>query len=174
VQREGSRPPPWRQSNCPKPRLKSVAARFGSEHVLFVSSASLFFRSSLPLSVNFKLPVPPHTLLQQLTSGPRAQNSDKFLSCSASLPSSAPSSSLGSLFVVVLGKAELHFCDDVLCLVLPLTALLLPLSRKSLISCNEHSSDLPLSFQLSLFRKTTSRHSSILPLGKKAAKRRYE
>jgi hypothetical protein len=60
-------------ANCPKPRLKSVAARPGSEHVLVVSSASLFFSSSLPLSVDFKLPVLPQSLPQQLTSGPRAQ-----------------------------------------------------------------------------------------------------
>ena len=58
---------------CPKLRLKSVAARPGSEHVLVVSSASLFFSSSLPLSVDFKLPVLPQSLPQQLTSGPRAQ-----------------------------------------------------------------------------------------------------
>ena len=85
-------------------------------------SPPLFFSSSLPLSDD-----PQHSLPQQLTSGPRVQITDEVLSCSASLPSLRllrPSFSLGRLFVVVLGNAELHFCDDDLCLVLPLTALL--------------------------------------------------
>ena len=151
-------------ANCPKPRLKSVAARLGSEHVLVVSSASLFFSSSLPLSVDFKLPVLPQSLPQQLTSGPRAQITDKVLSCSASLRLLRPSFSLGRLFVVVFGKAELHFYDEDLCLV-PLTALPLPLSRKSLISCCKHSFVFTPSFPLSLFsqeQQAATPHSSSL------------
>ena len=150
---------------CPKLRLKSVAARLGSEHVLVVSSASLFFGSSLPLSVNLKLPVLPHSLPRQLTSGPRAQITDKFLSCSASLRLlRRPFFSLGRLFVVVFGKAELHFYDEDLCLV-PLTALPLPLSRKSLISCCKHSFVFTPSFPLSLFsqeQQAATPHSSSL------------